>query len=77
MLKCSIIYNVDATNGRKTNLKNAAMAELADAHGSGPCESNLMEVQVLLAAPVNEHNVCCCSFFFVLISKLLWHKYAL
>ena len=28
------------------------MAELADAHGSGPCESNLMEVQVLLSAPV-------------------------
>ena len=33
----------------------AAMAELADAHGSGPCESNLMEVQVLLAAP-NSRN---------------------
>ena len=30
----------------------AAMAELADAHGSGPCERKLMEVQVLLAAPV-------------------------
>ncbi len=29
----------------------AAMAELADAHGSGPCERKLMEVQVLLAAP--------------------------
>ena len=27
------------------------MAELADAHGSGPCESNFMEVQVLLPAP--------------------------
>ena len=27
------------------------MAELADAHGSGPCESNFMEVQVLLSAP--------------------------
>lgn len=26
------------------------MAELADAHGSGPCESNLMQVQVLLSA---------------------------
>ncbi len=31
------------------------MAELADAHGSGPCESNLMEVQVLLSAP-NDYN---------------------
>ena len=29
----------------------ADMAELADAHGSGPCESNFMEVQVLLSAP--------------------------
>ena len=27
------------------------MAELADAHGSGPCERKFMEVQVLLAAP--------------------------
>ncbi len=27
------------------------MAELADAIGSGPIESNLMEVQILLAAP--------------------------
>ena len=31
------------------------MAELADAHGSGPCESNFMEVQVLLSAP-NSRN---------------------
>ena len=28
----------------------ADMAELADAHGSGPCDSNIMEVQVLLSA---------------------------
>ncbi len=27
------------------------MAELADAHGSGPCESNFMQVQVLSSAP--------------------------
>lgn len=27
------------------------MAELADAYGSGPYESNFMEVQVLLPAP--------------------------
>ena len=26
------------------------MAELADAHGSGPCEGNFMQVQVLLSA---------------------------
>ena len=30
----------------------AGMAELADAHGSGPCESNFMQVQVLLPAPI-------------------------
>ena len=29
----------------------AGMAELADAHGSGPCESNFMQVQVLSGAP--------------------------
>ena len=28
------------------NSKNADMAELADAHGSGPCESDFMQVQV-------------------------------
>ena len=31
------------------------MAELADAYGSGPYESNFMQVQVLLSAP-NENN---------------------
>ena len=30
----------------------AGMAELADAYGSGPYESNFMQVQVLLPAPV-------------------------
>ncbi len=29
----------------------ADMAELADAHGSGPCECKFMQVQVLLSAP--------------------------
>ena len=33
----------------------ADMAESADAHGSGPCESNFMEVQVLLSAPNHEN----------------------
>ena len=28
------------------------MAELADAHGSGPCERKFLQVQVLLSAPV-------------------------
>ncbi len=36
-------------------IKYADMAELADAHGSGPCESNFMQVQVLLSAP-NDNN---------------------
>ena len=31
------------------------MAELADAHGSGPCESNFMQVQVLLPAPIEDN----------------------
>ena len=31
------------------------MAELADAYGSGPYESNFMQVQVLLSAP-NSRN---------------------
>ncbi len=30
---------------------HADMAELADAHGSGPCESNFMQVRPLLSAP--------------------------
>ena len=29
----------------------AGMAELADAHGSGPCEGDFMQVQVLFPAP--------------------------
>ena len=29
----------------------ADMAELADAHGSGPCEGYFMKVRILLSAP--------------------------
>ena len=32
-------------------IENARVAELADAHGSGPCESNFMGVQVPPLAP--------------------------
>ena len=46
-----LYYNI----GLHTDSKYADMAELADAHGSGPCESNLMEVQVLLSAPKHEN----------------------
>ena len=35
------------------------MAELADAHGSGPCESNFMQVQVLLPAPIKKQALAC------------------
>ena len=34
----------------------ADMAELADAHGSGPCESDFMQVQVLLSAPKHKKS---------------------
>ncbi len=30
------------------------MAELVDAHGSGPCEGDFMKVQVLLSAPIEK-----------------------
>ena len=39
------------------------MAELADAHGSGPCESDFMQVQVLLSAPKNT-SPCGLVFFY-------------
>ncbi len=40
------------------------MAELADAHGSGPCESNFMQVQVLLPAP-REYTFSVCSLLLI------------
>ena len=39
----------------KPQIEYAGMAELADAHGSGPCESNFMQVQVLLPAPSEDN----------------------
>ena len=39
------------------------MAELADAHGSGPCEGNFMEVRILLSAPKKTQSFC--SEFFL------------
>ena len=39
----------------KPQSEYAGMAELADAHGSGPCESNFMQVQVLLPAPSEDN----------------------
>ena len=40
------------------------MAELADAYGSGPYESNFMQVQVLLPAPKRKRLHEVRSFFF-------------
>ena len=40
------------------------MAELADAHGSGPCEGNFMEVRILLSAPIKTQSFCSEFFFF-------------
>ena len=40
------------------------MAELADAHGSGPCEGNFMEVRILLSAPIQTQSFCSEFFFY-------------
>ena len=40
------------------------MAELADAHGSGPCEGNFMEVRILLSAPIKTQSFCS-EFFYM------------
>ena len=48
----------------------ADMAELADAHGSGPCESNFMQVQVLLSAPKNSAFLYFNSLFDLLSCSL-------
>ena len=44
--------------------KYADMAELADAHGSGPCECKFMQVQVLLSAPKRQDSKESCLFLF-------------
>ena len=46
-------------------LINAEVAELADAHGSGPCDSNIMRVQVPFPALAAEASY---------LSKLLKRK---
>ena len=42
---------------RLERVANADMAELADAHGSGPCESSLIQVGVLLSALKNSLEI--------------------
>ena len=51
------------------------MAELADAHGSGPCESNFMEVRILSPAPHRESETT--PFFLygdIVFSLFLWYN---
>ena len=50
-----------------TESKYADMAELADAHGSGPCLSNEVQVQVLLSAPIKK-----ASHISAVLSLLVW-----
>ena len=42
----------------------ADVAELADAHGSGPCESNFMGVQVPSSAPKPVLHLECWFFLY-------------
>ena len=44
-------------------IEYAGMAELADALDSGSSESNFMEVQVLLPAPIKEESAFAYSSF--------------
>ena len=44
----------------------ADMAELADAHGSGPCGSNIVEVRILLSAPQSVNGDSSLDTFFIL-----------
>ena len=53
------------------------MAELADAHGSGPCESNFMQVQVLLSAPQKARfyrAFCYLSAVFTVVRRITLHE---
>ena len=50
---------------RIITLAVADVAELADAHGSGPCESNFMGVQVPSSAPKEQYPFGYCSFLLV------------
>ena len=45
----------------------AGMAELADAHGSGPCAGDSMQVQVLFPAPIKELKI---SSFLIMFWRL-------
>ena len=49
----SAVTDFDGSNPSPSTKFFAGMAELADAHGSGPCVGNDMQVQVLFPAPKN------------------------
>ena len=50
----------------------AEMAELADAHGSGPCGSNTMRVQVPFSAlKANLGTAKCCALFALKIVSVI------
>ena len=52
----SAVTDFDGSNpSPSTIFCSAGMAELADAHGSGPCVGDNMQVQVLFPAP-NQYN---------------------
>ncbi len=50
------------------------MAELADAHGSGPCDSNVMRVQVSFPALHEEGNTVQVFPFFTIFKEA--YRYA-
>ena len=51
MESCTIMCLVDEIQRNdKDETENAEVAELADAHGSGPCGSNTVRVQVSSSA---------------------------
>ena len=50
----------------------AEMAELADAHGSGPCGSDTMRVQVPLSALQGGDHKITAFFFQIFLSPCFW-----
>ena len=47
----SVHRQKESMSGPHSESEYADMAELADAHGSGPCEGSFMKVRILLSAP--------------------------
>ena len=61
--RAEIRYNNKVASATNNSIC-ADMAELADAHGSGPCEGYFMGVRIPLSAPVSKKTP------FVLVSSL-------